>query len=842
MATATKSRQSFKGIVDEKIYNMFSLLRDERTAGDFIPYMNVIKNIATTHDGLLVATLRVVGRPFETVDIQDMNIRHEALNTFLKTIANPNVAIWVHRVRRKSQDTLSVNCGSTFATDFTNRYLNFVNEANLMRSELYISIVYRPYATKAERKLTLAAKRSNEQIKADLITSIDNFQEIVDLAKSSLKRFEVEQLGDYKIGDAVYNEQLSFFNFLITLEWQRIRKNKAVLYSYLGNAQIFAVDPDIQVNSPMQKRFVRMIELKEYDNDTYSGILNGLFYTNQVEPYEYIETQSFAFLSRPDAKKFLTTQRNQLRGSEDGAFTQIAQFDYAIDQLMSGEFAVGEYHYSLAIIGNSPEEVKENTRDAVSSLQEVGLVPVVATISNVGDFFASLPSNFKLRPRIHRLTSRNYAGLAPLSNFQRGKKIGNPWGEAVGMFKTASNQVAFFNFHASKELQNSYDRKELGNTIIIGKSGSGKTVLMLTLLAWMQKYRFDRYGQPTPFNTVYFDKDRGAEAAIRAMGGGYLTVSNGKPTGFNPFQIESTERNIVFLVNLVKMLVRQDGEKISTQDALKIDQAVKAIMRLDKEERNIQVLKESITEGTTEHERDNSIIKRLAKWFKGGMYEWVFAANNEDSIDFAKYQIFGIDGTDFLDLPEICAPISYYLLHRMEDVIDGRRFVYMMDEAWKWINDPVFSDFTNNKQLTIRKQNGLGVFATQQPDHFLSNPYAKSLVGQIATTIFLPNPKATAKEYIEGFKCTQMEYEVIKRLNPDSRMFLVKQDGETVGGDVRSYVASFNLDTDDDRFKNDITVLSGSTDNLELLDIARAEMGEDPDAWLPRFLELVNNR
>ena len=112
MATATKSRQSFKGIVDEKIYNMFSLLRDERTAGDFIPYMNVIKNIATTHDGLLVATLRVVGRPFETVDIQDMNIRHEALNTFLKTIANPNVAIWVHRVRRKSQDTLSVNCGS----------------------------------------------------------------------------------------------------------------------------------------------------------------------------------------------------------------------------------------------------------------------------------------------------------------------------------------------------------------------------------------------------------------------------------------------------------------------------------------------------------------------------------------------------------------------------------------------------------------------------------------------------------------------------------------------------------------------------------------------------------
>jgi type IV secretion system protein VirB4 len=50
----------------------------------------------------------------------------------------------------------------------------------------------------------------------------------------------------------------------------------------------------------------------------------------------------------------------------------------------------------------------------------------------------------------------------------------------------------------------------------------------------------------------FFDKDRGAEILIRAMGGRYLAVENGKPTGFNPFQREPTESNILFLETLVE--------------------------------------------------------------------------------------------------------------------------------------------------------------------------------------------------------------------------------------------------------------------------------------------------
>jgi type IV secretion system protein VirB4 len=40
-----------------------------------------------------------------------------------------------------------------------------------------------------------------------------------------------------------------------------------------------------------------------------------------------------------------------------------------------------------------------------------------------------------------------------------------------------------------------------------------------------------------------------------------------------------------------------------------------------------------------------------------------------------------------------------------------------------------------------------------------------------------------------------------------------------------------------------LDVLSGTTDNVELLDTIRAQVGDDPDAWLPVFhAELAKRR
>ena len=397
----------------------------------------------------------------------------------------------------------------------------------------------------------------------------------------------------------------------------------------------------------------------------------------------------------------------------------------------------------------------------------------------------------------------------------------------MALFKTPSDQPYYFNLHASPLNEDSFDKKLLGNTVVIGQSGTGKTVLLNFLLVMLQKYRHN----PLGFNTVFFDKDRGAEIAIRAMGGGYLTVENGQPTGFNPFHaLEPNEDNLQFLESFVRLLLEQDGQTISTSEDLSISHAVRAVMNMPREYRRLETLRQNMTEGLTREEKENSIVKRLAKWCEGGALAWVFD-NDIDVLDFEKYTNFGIDGTAFLDNALIRTPISYYLLYRMEQIIDGRRFAFCMDEFWKWLLDGAFSGFAYDKQKTIRKQNGLGIYATQSPSDVIESPIAKAVIEQSATMVFLPNPKADRKDYIEGFKITETEFEIIRGMAEDSRMFLVKQGH-------RSTVCRLDLGG----FNEELVVLSGSTDNLELMEQARMEAGEEPENWLPLFFEKRKQR
>jgi len=396
----------------------------------------------------------------------------------------------------------------------------------------------------------------------------------------------------------------------------------------------------------------------------------------------------------------------------------------------------------------------------------------------------------------------------------------------VTLLSTPSGQPFYFNFHFAKD-GDQEDQKVLGNTRIIGMSGSGKTVLLAHLLLEAQKFG----AGGVPFNTVFFDKDRGAELLIRRLGGKYLAVKNGHPTGFNPFQIEPSPANIMFLEQLVKVLASRDGQSLSASDDARIAQAVRSVMLLPHEVRRLSVLLQNLTEGLGREERENSLVKRLSQWCfddgtgRRGALWWALDCPS-DEVDFGTRTNYGVDGTDFLDNDEVRTPISMYLLHRMEEIIDGRRFIYFMDEAWKWVDDPAFAEFAGNKQLTIRKQNGLGVFATQMPSSLLASKIAASLVQQCATEIYLPNPKAVRDEYVNGFKLTETEFEIVRMLKEDSRMFLVKQG-------LDSSLCRLTLNG----FERYLAIMSGSTDNTELLDAIRAEHGDDPDVWEPIFHE-----
>ncbi|MBK8815010.1 MAG: hypothetical protein IPN42_05660 [Methylococcaceae bacterium] len=707
-------------------------INKERSIAPFVPYSSQISdNTIVTDDGDYLRIWRVGGTSFETIDIEDIALRKEQLNTLYRAIGSNKVAIWTHTIRRRITDKLNATYDNKFARDFNEKYYESFSGYRMMANELYLTVIYRPQPTRTEKLFTKASRRSLEEILNDQKAAIKKLDEIAYQVESSMARYyQVEQLSTYQDEQGVkYSQALELINYLISGEWQRVRVPKAPLNEYLGSAWIFVGTETIEIRSPTKTRYAQCIDFKDYN-----------------------------------------------------AHTEVA---------------------------------------------------ALVTTATDAAFYAQLPCNWRYRPRIAGLTSRNFAGLACFHNFTAGKRDGNPWGQAVTLVKTTSGQPLYINFHHSKGDEDNYDKKVLGNTRIIGQSGSGKTVLMNMLFLQAQKFKINA---PLGFTSIFFDKDEGAKLCIKAMGGKYLSVKNGQPTGFNPFQMESTEENIQFLDRLLRVLVAHGGKAISTTDELQISHAVRTVMKMDKEDRRLSIVLQNIPVGITKEDKENSVHKRLSKWCYDdgsgvkGAYAWVLDCP-KDEIDFTVYDNYGIDGTDFLDNADVRTPVSMYLLHRMESIIDGRRFIYWMDEAWKWVDDEAFAEFAGNKQVTIRKQNGLGVFATQMPSSLLNSKIAKSLVQQVATEIYLPNPKADYKEYVEEFKTSVAEYDLIRSLHEDSHMFLIKQGHQSMIGHL-----------DLNGFDDELAIMSGSSDNNELLDEIIKEVGDNPDEWIPVFQERRKER
>src|SRR5664279_4787985 len=144
-----------------------------------------------------------------------------------------------------------------------------------------------------------------------------------------------------------------------------------------------------------------------------------------------------------------------------------------------------------------------------------------------------------MRPRKAPITTRNFAAMMPFHNYPLGRPHGNHWGEAMALLMTSARSPFHFSLHASDPREaDGGSRKDTGHTFICGPTGSGKTVFIGFMVAMLSR-------QGT--TQVIFDKDRGLEILVRALGGEYLPLKNGVPTGFNPLQLPVTPGNVEFL-------------------------------------------------------------------------------------------------------------------------------------------------------------------------------------------------------------------------------------------------------------------------------------------------------
>lgn len=771
----------------------------------YIPFSSqVSEHVVSTKDGDYMSTWKLAGLDFLGLSVELQNSRMDALNLLIRGLADGHYAFWVHRIRRRVADTLTVP-DQAFARDLLSKYYKAFDNGGLFEIEHYLTLIYRPTPQAADKLIRASSSEDEASDDAEAITILDDLHLKVG---SLLNQYKPTRLGNYASEGVTFSRQLEFYGYLINGHWWKIPVKPLPLYKYLPVSRLFFGKEFIERRDAYGSVYSAFIDIKDYADYTSPGILNALLGVG----VEYVETHSFSPFPPMQAISNLTLQRNRMRSAGDHAVSQREALTQAIDGIAGGDFAMGEYHYLMQVFGASIDEVSKARAKVIESLQRVGFLAHCLDMVADCAYFSQFPGNWRYRPRVARLTSRNAAGLFSMHGFASGKRDGNPWGEAVTILRSPSGQPYYFNFHASTEDSDSFGQSALGNTQVIGQSGAGKTALVLFLVMNLLKYGT---------RCVYFDKDRGAEIALRAAGGKYYSLERGKPTGLNPFKLDPDQKTIQFWEDLVKRCTQWSERAHTPQEEAHMAHAVRAVALLPRQARCFEAVLQNLPNPLD----PNSLGARLLKWCSVDKLGWLLN-NEDDQLSLEGSQVYGFDYTEILDDPIACSALMMYLLFRVECMLDGRRFAFVIDEYWKALSDPYFEEFAKNKQKTIRKQNGFGVFLTQSPSDTLANPIAKTLIEQTATFIFLPNPTADHNDYVKGFKLSEREYDIIKSLGESSRQFLIKQGTRT---------ALVSLDLSD--FSKELRVLSGTTQNVLLVEQLRALHGDAPEAWLPHFLK-----
>ena len=789
----------------------------ENPLARFVPFSSMVgPHDVITRGGDYLRVWRLDGVPFECADEQLIAERHEALCSLLRNLAGGQWAVWTHRLHRVVADVLQDPAVPGFARDLSMAYQARLGEQRMMSNELYLTLVYRPNVSRVSRALQ-STQRSRVTIADAQADARRVMEERSALVGRVLRGFGPQLLGTRQQRGRSYSEVAEFLGYLINGRWRAIPMTAGALYRTLPTTRLSFGGDKLELRHGDERRYAALVDIKEYADAVEPGILNALLY----EASEFIETQSFSILPRREAMSALELQRDQLIASDDVVASQVAEMDVALNDLGDGQFCMGEYHYSLIVFGSDVADAGRRAAQAIGAVGEASSLQM-APVDLVADaaWFAQMPGNWQWRPRDAKLSSRAFAALASGHNFARGKRDGNPWGEALALLRTPSGQPFYLNLHASPEGEDSGDQKLPGNTLIIGSTGVGKTTLEMFLLALTRKWN------PAP-RLVLFDLDRGCEIAMRALGGLYFTLEAGKPTGCNPMQREPTPGRIQFWEQLIRTCIETAALPLLPADERAIADAVKAVAMMPVGLRRFSTIRQNLPKTG-----ENSLYERLGRWCQGGALGWVFDEADDRLGDLDSASVIGFDTSEFLDLPEVRTPVMLYLLHVMEELVNGERLIYVISEFWKALDNPIFSDFAKQKQKTIRKQNGLGIFDTQSPSDVLRHPIGRTMVEQSVTKIFLANPQALREEYVEGFGLSDAEFDIVRSLGAQGgRRFLVKQGH-----------ASAICELDLAGLEDFITVLSATTDNIALLDVVRARHGDDPFQWLPVLLREVQDR
>jgi type IV secretion/conjugal transfer VirB4 family ATPase len=387
-------------------------------------------------------------------------------------------------------------------------------------------------------------------------------------------------------------------------------------------------------------------------------------------------------------------------------------------------------------------------------------------------FLAAVPGNYAFNLRYLYLLNTNYADVSFLFTLHSGSVRNNQLrSEYLALLETNHGTPYFLNLHY----------RDVAHSMILGRTGSGKSFLLNFLITNLQKY--------DPF-TFIFDLGGSFESLTRLFAGAYLRVGlEVADFKINPFCLPPTKPNLDFLTLFVKVLAGGVAEQWNPSTERELYEQIESLYSLDPALRSLGVLANTLPRQSSEG---------LSKWLRGGQFGFLFD-NPEDTISFSKFQCF--DFQQMSRYPELLEPLLFYILHRANEVITNRDAssifkAFFVDEAWVFLRNPSIRQYVIEALKTWRKHNAAMILSTQSLDELKRSELLDVILESCATKIFLANPDMDQELYRRQFHLNETEIALIAALQP-KQQFLIKTPELAKVANLRVDRRSYGLYTND---------------------------------------------
>jgi type IV secretion system protein VirB4 len=130
--------------------------------------------------------------------------------------------------------------------------------------------------------------------------------------------------------------------------------------------------------------------------------------------------------------------------------------------------------------------------------------------------------------------------------------------------------------------------------------------------------------------------------------------------------------------------------------------------------------------------------------------------------------------------PKVVVPVVTYLFHRIDQRLDGRPTLVILDEAWIMLTNSVFGAKIEEWLRTLRKKNAAVVLATQSLSEIANSPHRDVILESCPTKLYLPNPEAknsATQEMYRRFGLSDRQIDIVADATPKRHYYYVSPLG-----------------------------------------------------------------